>query len=182
MGRTNVPEAVSPAQPSWPEGVRKLATALNELMRRIGEFWLGHVEAVGSGTDYTLTTTLAVIAFGTSGNLEVVLPFDGDYIVTADVVEDLFSVTASVTPNYSAFHLHVNGSPVTDGQRIGVAISPLVAAIVGPSAFGHHYEWRITGAKGDTVSLYASQAAAITGSWKLVAGSPGHASIEARRV
>jgi len=175
--RTSTPLALPAFFQTMEVGWRETATVVNTLLRRFAALLGGHVEAAGSGADYALTTSFAVLAFG-GGNLEVELPLDGDYIVSADIAEDASGVTASAGANQSLFWLYRNAVAETGGARLGMGFPALIAALAGVNEIGHHYEWRVAGEAGDLVSLHASKAGATTGAWTILAG---YSTLAARR-
>jgi hypothetical protein len=137
----------------------------------------------GSGTDYTLTTSLAVVAFGTSGNLELRLPEAGTYEITADIHEDASGVTASAAANYSLYQLYKDGNAVANSQRKGIGFPILAAALAGVNSFTAHFSWIVkVETPNSLISLYAKQNSATTGDWKLTSGATGVSRIGYKRL
>jgi len=138
---------------------------------------------IASGTDYTLTTSLAVVSFGTSGNVELKLPDKGIYEVTADIHEDFSGVTASASANYSLYQLYRDGLAVATTERTGMGISILAGAVTGYNAGTLSMKWIITSYRAGTlVSLYGKKNSATTGNWLVKSDATGRTRFSYRRI
>lgn len=133
------------------------------------------VETVGSGTDYTLTTTPTLVAFG-GGNLELTIADAGTYDVEIGVFEDLSAVTASATPN-GAFIMAAldtgGGYGAPFALRVTSSIPALAAAVAGITGKSSYFargglSGVVCGA-GDKIGVLAATAQAVTGNWVLKA-------------
>lgn len=133
------------------------------------------VETVGSGTDYTLTTTPTLVAFG-GGNLELTIADAGTYDVEIGVFEDLSGVTASAGAN-GAFVMAAldtgGGYGAPFALRVTSSIPILAAAVLGITGKSSYFargglSGVVCGA-GDKIGVLAATAGAVTGSWVLKA-------------
>jgi len=160
--------------------VEKLQGAVNDIARAIHWEW-GLI--VASGTAYALTTTLAVINFGTTGNLEINLPDVGIYEITALVHDDMSAVTVSAAANYSLYQPYIDGVAMTNGEQMGLRTSILAAAAVGMDANTVYLSWIISSSHpGTLVSIYAKKNSATTGAWNVVSDATGWTKLRYKRI
>jgi hypothetical protein len=129
--------------------------------------------AYGSGTAYTLTTSMANVAFGTSGALSVVIPSAGAYLILAEVREDLSAIAASAAANYSLYGLYDGSSILNNSERIGHTIPILAAAIAGINGGTLAFMWLYQATGPITLTLQAKQSGATTGAWNIVSETGG---------
>lgn len=140
-------------------------------------------EIVAVGTGYTLTTSLAVINFATSGNLELYAGEPGIYEVTLDALDDLSGVTASAAANYSLYQLYLDGVALAATERLGTGISITTGATVGFSKRTVHLNWFIQVLRpGQLISVYAKQNSATTGNWVIQTGTTGQTRLAWKKI
>lgn len=129
------------------------------------------VQWTDTGTDYTVTGGGGTINFGGAKDMKVVIPADGDYLISAEVCEDWSAVTAATgeAVYYQLVKTVGSGAPLAvSGNLIGTAMSTLAAAIVGANVFGHSWQVVVPGlVAGDEVSLQAIKIGSSTGAIKI---------------
>ena len=125
-----------------------------------------------TGIDHTITGGGGTINFGGSKDMKVVIPADGDYLISAEVTEDWSAVTAaSGEGTYYQFVKTVgSGAPLALGPNlVGTCVSTLSSAIVGPNKFSRSWQVVVPGlVAGDEVSLTVVKIGSSTGAIKVV--------------
>jgi hypothetical protein len=152
-----------------------------ELLRKYPRHDFG--ELIGSGTAYTLTTTLAVINFATSGNLEFLAGNPGTYEVTLEANENATAVTASAAANYSLYQLYMDSNAQANTERVGMGFPIIAAALVGTNELTVNIKWLVVVTRaGALISAYAKQNSATTGAWTIVSAATGRTRLSWRRI
>jgi len=121
----------------------------------------------GEGTAYTLTTSPAILNFGTSGDLKVTVAVSGTYIFFFQTRENLSAITASAAANYTTYTLRRDGV-IASVDTLGTRISVLASAIVGAHCFDVGLYFLIDDAvAGEVFSIYGKKQGSTTGAWTL---------------
>ena len=161
--------------------VERLQGIVNDIQRAIHRDY-GEIIITGK-VIYSLTTSLALITFGASGNLELNLPDVGIYEVTASILDDVSGITASAAANYSLYQPYIEGVAMTNGEQMGVRIPILAAATVGIDATTLSLTWIIPSYRpGTRVSIYGKKNSATTGTWDVVSDSLGRTKLSYKRI
>ena len=114
--------------------------------------------AVGTGTTYLLTTTVAAVDFGTT-DPAVVLPGPGTYVITGTLQVDAVAATVGTTQNLDLRIRRTNNTPADIDQAI-IDLSPLTAQTLTVGLYNLRAVY-VTANNDDAVTLFAGLSAAL---------------------
>lgn len=143
---------------------------------------LDHGENVGSGTFYTLTTSLAALSFGTSGNLEIALPEPGIYEIDVEINEQFASVTNTVD-NFTTYQLYKDGVFIPNSERLGWYLKGFSSTPTGANAATFHYNFIVSCERaGNLISVYGKKQSSTTGAWIIASDTNGRSRISYKKI
>ena len=126
---------------------------------------------------YTGTLTPTSQNLSTDSNqlsgMSVLLPNEGIYEIKVNFLEDLSSLTSSVSANYSTFYFIDNSmQTISNSERLGFGISSLTNPISGINKKNKYFLFIFQNSiENNMVALYGKVNSVIVGNWKILSGN-----------